>query len=454
MRLPGGGPSSLLLRFHVGCKGSRYSARQGFLVALATLALCSCRPVLLSLPVSSGMPVSAMRQHPQHDRDRGSGEDLAGHELAEAAAAAMETLRVGSPTTIDGFPETLHELPNAMSEKAWHELDQLLTANEEPLVLDGSKWVSLRLDGCLWRTLTSKWRSAGIIEHGYSAAIAEAMCACCRAVMDEFKASVTYSHSDEIVVLLSPRRMLEDGRQLDFPFAGRVQKWVSIAASVATALFNRRLGNLAAERGVALDESMVAHFRCRVGVFNSELEASALLLSRAHHCSTKSLQDACSDSDAPAHVLEGGLVDKLKWLRSADLLPLKSHQAYGSLFAKGKGEFDCVNPDINETVSVTRGVNVHVNDGANGTPQNLLNLLANGLPIIPPEEDPRMGLRPGSFWRYAGPSGTGGESKRDNRRSSPRGGGGSNRDNRRSSPREGRPQRPGRRERGELRERT
>jgi len=343
----------------------------------------------------------------------------AGSELERTAREIMEALRVAEPAVVEGLPEDAHELTAMLPRSGWKELGRLATKCEVPLALDGSKWVSLRLDGCLWGTLLGRLRAAGVVDRGYSEAVGEAMCACCRAVLDEFKGTVGYTHSDEMTVLLAPRRQLENGQHVDFPYNGRVQKWVSIAASVATALFNRRLGQLAAERGIELDEHLNAHFDCRVGVFDSELEATSLLLWRAYDCGVNCAQDACYHQGSPPELVGGHIADKLRWLHEAGHLPMKPHQAYGSLFVKGIGEFEALSPDTNETVRVNRTVNVHVNDGADGTPRSLLNFLRRGLPLLPGPGDPRMALREGSFWRYAGPSGAG-PSNADRQRSSKR----------------------------------
>merc|ERR1712129_69014 len=97
-----------------------------------------------------------------------------------------------------------------------------------------------------------------------------------------------------MTILLAPQ-----GKGATIPYNGRWQKWVSIAASVATALFNRKLAKIAAATGVTLDEDMVGLFDCRVGVFDSDLEASALLLWRAYDCGVNAAQDACHHNDAP-----------------------------------------------------------------------------------------------------------------------------------------------------------
>lgn len=339
--------------------------------------------------------------------------------LSEVIGEIMETLKTNPPAYIEGVPEELHELPGMMPRQKCKELGSLVTAREAPTNLEGSKWASLRLDGCLWGTLMKRLRESGVIGTGYSDEIGEIMRACCRAVIDEFKADVGFTHSDEMTIVLAPRRSLPNGRHADFPYNGRVQKWVSIAASVATALFNRLLGRLAASKGITLDDDLIAHFDCRVGVFDSEEEATALVLWRAYDCSVNCTQDACYHNGAPPEILGDHFAEKLRWLYSENLLPLQPHQAYGSLFVRTLAELDAEHPETREKIRVNRRVNIHVNDGADATARNLLNFFRSGLKVLRPVEgDSRLSLREGSYWRYAGPSGSG-ESVRSDRSSPP-----------------------------------
>ncbi|CAJ1397615.1 unnamed protein product [Effrenium voratum] len=299
--------------------------------------------------------------------------------------------------------EELHELAPPTPRAAWDELGALVAAREGPEKLEGSKWVSLRLDGCMFGKLTQKLRAAGLIGPGYSEELGEMMRLCCRVMMDEFKASVGYTHSDEMTVILSPRNISRNGEVMGWPHNGRIQKWVSIAASIATALVNRRLLSLAQERGMVLPADALAHFDCRAGLFDTEAEASALLLWRAFDCSVNCVQDCCHHAQAPLEVVRSGFAEKLRWLKARELLPLSPHQAYGSFFVKSSGEFEVTNPELKETVRVNRKVNIQVNDGSSG--RNLLRLPRQLLPLLPKKGDPRLELREGSYWRHVGTSG-------------------------------------------------
>ncbi|CAK9107893.1 unnamed protein product, partial [Durusdinium trenchii] len=306
---------------------------------------------------------------------------------------------------VDGVDTSLHELFAPSPRSAWQELQALVTGKEEPVGLNDMKCVSLRLDGCMFGRLTRHLRQIGLIGPGYSKDIGEIMRLCCRMMMDEFKGNVAYTHSDEMTILMFPHKMGRPGNSFQWPHNGRIQKWVSIGSSMVTALFNRQLSQLAEARGITLPTDIVAHFDCRVGLFDSEKEALSLLLWRAYDCSVNCVQDACHHQGAPLEVVRSDFAKKLLWLKEAKLLPLDPHQAYGSMFVKGEGTFKVNVSDTNQTVIVKRKVNIHVNDGAEG-PRNLLLLPRRRQALVPEEGDRRLQLRAGSYWRYVGPSGT------------------------------------------------
>ena len=376
-------------------------------ISLTAVALWSDGPLAFALSRLPGLRQAADGRHRSsrvRTRIRSSGDTSTPSELAEKYEQIWNLLAERVPATVEEVPLELHELAPPTPRAAWQDLGSLATACETPPSLHGDKWVTIRLDGCMFGTLTKRMREAGLIGPGYSDEIGEAMQLCCRAMMDEFKGNLAYTHSDEMTVLLTPRLTTKTGLARDWIHGGRVQKWLSIGASVVTALFNRRLAQMAEEQGMELPDNVIAHFDCRVGEFNSAEEALALVLWRAFDCSVNCVQDGCHHAGAPIEVVRSDFSEKLKWLHKAGLLPLKPHQAYGSLFVRTLGEFDAVVPDTNETVRVTRRVNVKVNDGAHGA-RNLLLLPGQGLSLLPEEGDPRLQLRNGSYWRYAGPSG-------------------------------------------------
>lgn len=350
-------------------------------------------------------PQQHTRLHPSRRALADDAERPAMSKLEEKVTEILELLQA-DPAYVEGLKEGLHEMTPMVPRKLWKELQELVMEREQPSALLEGKWVSMRLDGHAWGTLLHRLREDGVLGKGYSEAIAEGMRVSCRAVMDEFKMAYGYTHSDEMTLLAPPGNVAS--------YKGRVAKWLSVSASIATAILNRHLGRMAEEKGVILSDHQSALFDCRVGLFDSELEATALLLWRAFDCGVNGAQDACY------HQGMGDLdrvhfADKLRWLQENGHLPLQPHQAYGSLFAKGVGQLEGVNPAKNETVPVNRSVNVHVNDGVDGMPRSLLNFKRNGLDILPKLGDPRMALREGSWWRIIDTSQVEGSHRRKQR---------------------------------------
>jgi len=298
-------------------------------------------------------------------------------DLAGASRQVVQTLRERRRQVHDRIRD--HELPARLPKARWEQIGKLIKAREEySSQLPDNRWVSLRLDGCGWGTLLGRLRDARVLATGFNDHVAEAMMASCRAVMSEFGGVLGYTHSDEISVLIPPSQHARSGPRalLD----GSVHEWVSIAASLASGEFNRRLMVIAAEQGMELDEAIVAHFDCRAGVFDSVDEAVAMVLWRAYDCHVNSASDAIKYSDAPLRVRRFNTIEKLGYLQSRGMLPLRRHQAYGSLLV--------------ERHLGGRRVFVIANDGVGDLPKHVLNLVRLG-PLLPtPDVEAETGEDP------------------------------------------------------------
>ena len=97
----------------------------------------------------------------------------------------------------------------------------------EVAIPEGS-WCIIRVDGRAFHTYTRPFKKDG----PFSKAIITAMDMAAVALLNEFKAEMVYWQSDEITVIIPPERI---------PFSGKTHKLNSIAASVATAAFNRQM---------------------------------------------------------------------------------------------------------------------------------------------------------------------------------------------------------------------
>lgn len=97
----------------------------------------------------------------------------------------------------------------------------------EVAIPEGS-WCIIRVDGRAFHTYTRPFKKDG----PFSSKIIAAMNAAAVALLNEFKAELVYWQSDEITLVIPPERI---------PFSGKTHKLNSIAASVATAAFNREM---------------------------------------------------------------------------------------------------------------------------------------------------------------------------------------------------------------------
>lgn len=303
--------------------------------------------------------------------------------LEEATEDILGRLRRRRPQKLVGLEN--HEMPPLVPKKVWTQLGNLLKAQEGSATrLPEEPWVTLRLDGCAWGTLFGRLKAAGVLPQGFCDEVGDAMRSTLRAVMVKFGGILGYTHSDEFTVIVPPGPRLYEGLAHD---------WISIAASVASGEFNRKIAVLAAERGVPLDDTIVAHFDCRAGVFDNALQATCLVLWRAYDCHVNSASDCIKFSDAPMSVRRFNTLEKLHYLQGRGLLPMLRHQAYGSLLvrdvpAQARRSLDSDGDGhASEAASAPGaggaqdGIRL-MNDGAGATHRHVLNLARLG-PLIP-----------------------------------------------------------------------
>lgn len=276
-------------------------------------------------------------------------------------------LKSEEPPRVEGVPQELHWLPPhipKISEEglaSWGRLGDCVVQAENDIPvsgkIDGSRWISLRLDGTGFSKAVRRLRRSGVLEaDGFSADFAAIMQRCCREMMETFSAKVGYTQSDEMTLIIPPASIVR-GEQQSHLRSGRVVKLVSVAAGTLTAMFNAKIAQLCVEKGVPLEaEHVLSHFDCRLGHYGSWQEARGLLLWRAYDCSVNGLSDAVHQTKHAGQKEKGlGTLSKLKWLHEHQLLPLPDHQARGSYFVKVRRLLDAVNPKTNENVRVLRG---------------------------------------------------------------------------------------------------
>eukprot|EP00747_Dinoflagellata_sp_TGD_P098159 gnl/TRDRNA2_/TRDRNA2_167354_c1_seq1.p1 gnl/TRDRNA2_/TRDRNA2_167354_c1~~gnl/TRDRNA2_/TRDRNA2_167354_c1_seq1.p1 ORF type:complete len:398 (+),score=37.17 gnl/TRDRNA2_/TRDRNA2_167354_c1_seq1:29-1195(+) len=240
---------------------------------------------------------------------------------------------------MQGVPAEAYEPVPFIRRQVWDELGDLVVARESPNMSEvpGNLWISLRLDAVNWGAQVSKLHDQGVIESGYSENLTEIMCECVHTLMKMFNGCLGYTCSDEITVLVNPAALFLNGTSQNHQsYSGRVQKLISIAPSCAAAVFNHRMLQLAHKRGVVIREEFpLLCFDCRIGTYESEEEALAIVLWRAEKCRINGLSDAVHDMRAQGARKtdwEANSCEKLRYLLGEGKLPLPVHQAYGSLF--------------------------------------------------------------------------------------------------------------------------
>merc|ERR1719443_74292 len=141
--------------------------------------------------------------------------------------------------------------------------------------------------------------------------------------MDKLGAVVGYTQSDEMTILLPPRRLNIAHQPVEHPMQGRVLKLCSQVASEVTAIFNYRILELARHKGLSWGVRDLPTFDARLGSFDSADEAMMLILWRAYDCSVNGVSDAVHHTgQLGQHIKVKHTAAKLQWLKDNGLLPL------------------------------------------------------------------------------------------------------------------------------------
>lgn len=141
---------------------------------------------------------------------------------------------------------------------------QLEQAFEKTLRND--QFVIVRIDGNCFHTLTRSFDKP-MDDH-----MKQCMIAATRAVMDKMGAVTAFTQSDEITLVILPTNINSRTNQREpLPFSGRVQKWTSLLASLASVTFTnemRQIANDPSQKMTAKKRHILATalpiFDCRV----------------------------------------------------------------------------------------------------------------------------------------------------------------------------------------------
>merc|ERR1719478_1819389 len=135
---------------------------------------------------------------------------------------------------------SLHYLAPHVSKQTWQAMGNLVVEREKTSSgnVDGSRWISLRLDGSGFSKAVRMMRQSGLLEceHGYSERFASVMQACMRKLMEKFNAKIGFTQSDEMVVFIAPTRVVR-GEQQPHNRNGRTTKLTTLAAGFVSSMF-------------------------------------------------------------------------------------------------------------------------------------------------------------------------------------------------------------------------
>lgn len=281
--------------------------------------------------------------------------------LEELSESVLGQLVSGKPVAVADVDPSLHYLAPYVPKPTWSALGDLVAAREKKAsgLVDGSRWLSLRLDGCGFSKAVKMMRRKGVLpEEGFSETFAACMRSCLKCAMKEFNGRLGYTQSDEMVIFIPPANVVRGVRQCHLR-NGRVTKITTLAASLVTAHFVMELSKLCQANGVSLESlaEILPHFDCRLGHYASWEEARALLMWRAYDCSVNGVSDAVYQIKGSGKQIQTkGVREKLSWLCKQGHLPLPSHQAYGTVVVRVKRRLAGHNPHLGTSVETLRSV--------------------------------------------------------------------------------------------------
>eukprot|EP00325_Prymnesiales_sp_UTEX-LB-985_P006977 CAMPEP_0174710474 /NCGR_PEP_ID=MMETSP1094-20130205/12100_1 /TAXON_ID=156173 /ORGANISM="Chrysochromulina brevifilum, Strain UTEX LB 985" /LENGTH=352 /DNA_ID=CAMNT_0015909287 /DNA_START=17 /DNA_END=1075 /DNA_ORIENTATION=- len=287
--------------------------------------------------------------------------------LQTSSDEILALLKKRTPVLVDGMDPALHYIAPHVPKVKWAALGDLVAARERSTSgsVEGSRWISLRLDGCGFSKAVRLMRKNGVLEgQGHSMTFAEAMVSSLRLLMEHFHGVLGYTQSDEMVLFIRPASIVR-GAQQAHARNGRVTKITTLAASLATAHFVMVLSGRCLTSGLGLDglAQVLPHFDCRMGSYASWEEARSLLLWRAYDCSVNGVSDAVYHIKGSGKAVQGlGQREKVTWLWEHSHLPLPRHQAYGTLLVKVRRTVVGHNPKTGTTATTLRG-NIERVDG-------------------------------------------------------------------------------------------
>jgi tRNA(His) 5'-end guanylyltransferase len=276
----------------------------------------------------------------------------------------------------------------------WNPLGDKLCANEKscPSVIPPGKYYSIRADGKNFSSsVVPMLTKLGIFAPGYSVDFEQVMTLVTHKLCTRFRGVLyAFTQSDEITIIIDKVQRSEQVHE----FGGRRDKLLSLASSFITNEFTMDLvymcllkemkknttptpivgsGNTAFGSSTlgSLGEDAVPKsiiplllnfptitFDARIGVYDSLEEAFELVLWRAYDCSVNGISQTVHNNKFEGHTKQStqqlNQGEKLDLLNKHGLLPLRDHQAYGTLYVKTHCEKMAINKKTNEPQLVVK----------------------------------------------------------------------------------------------------
>ena len=269
--------------------------------------------------------------------------------LLEQTNEIITILKSKKPDIIENIVPDLYWLAPYVVKQEWEKLGDKVkereTLGSSSHSIDGSKWISLRLDGSKFSSVVKMLRNKGIIEpQGFSYKFAKCMQDICLKLIEHFNASFGFTQSDEVIIFIPPS-INKNGDLQEHYRNGRVIKIASLAAGIASSKFMGSLTEFCIKSNnielIFEINKILPHFDCRLGYYNSWEEAKSLLLWRAYDCSVNGISDAVHQSNDGKKIVKENTFNKIKWLyensyNKINISLLPRHQAYGTLYRKTK----------------------------------------------------------------------------------------------------------------------
>lgn len=304
-------------------------------------------------------------------------------------------------------PEMTNYLATPIIGKAscWNPLGDKLSANEKscPCIIPPGKYYSIRADGKNFSSsVVPMLTKLGLFAPGYSVDLEQVMTLVTHKLCTRFRGVLyAFTQSDEITIIIDKVQPPEQQghhqcSEQVHEFGGRRDKLISLASSFITNEFTMDLvymcllkemkkntttpsptigggGNCIfgiSTLGCLGDDTVpksiiplllnfpTITFDARIGVYDSLEEAFELVLWRAYDCSVNGISQTVNNHKFEGHTKQStqqlNQGEKLDLLNKHGLLPLRDHQAYGTLFIKSYCEKMAVNKQTNEPKIVVK----------------------------------------------------------------------------------------------------